>query len=225
MRSQGGSGTQLDYHKVGGLPLANAILSRLRVDELLAQALPDPDVRTKLPLSKALGVLLRNIILRDRKGIYAHSEWATRMEPSLLGLAPDQAQHLNDDRVGRALDALFLADRAGLMTEVVLRTVREFKVDLDQLHNDSTTLTLTGEYRAADGSVVKGIPSLWVTYGHNKDHRPDLKQLLFILTVSADGAVPVHYRAMDGTTNDSTTHIDTWETLRKLAGRSDFLYL
>jgi hypothetical protein len=35
---------------------------------------------------------------------------------------------------------------------------------------------------------------LAITFGHNKDHRPDLKQLLFILTVSEDGGVPLHYR-------------------------------
>ena len=43
--------------------------------------------------------------------------------------------------------------------------------------------------------------------------------------MSADGAVPVHYRAMDGNTNDAATHIDTWEILRKLARRPDFLYV
>jgi len=60
---------------------------------------------------------------------------------------------------------------------------------------------------------------------HNKDHRPDLKQLLFVLTVSADGAVPVHVRVLDGNTEDSTTHIATWDMLRKLAGKPDFLYV
>jgi len=41
----------------------------------------------------------------------------------------------------------------------------------------------------------------------NEDHRPGLKHLLFVLTVSADGAVPVHARVLDGNTEDSTTHI------------------
>ena len=168
---------------------------------------------------------MRNIILRDRQPIYTHAEWARRVEPSLVGLEDTQAECLNDDRVGRALDSLFDADRASLITALVLQAIREFKIDLGQLHNDSTTLTMTGEYLAADGAVVRGQPSLKITYGHNKDHRPDLKQLLFVLTVSADGAVPVHYKAMDGNTSDSVTHIDTWETLKKLSGKSDFLYV
>jgi transposase len=212
----------LESRFVGGLPLVNAILERLQVDRLLARALAPGG---RVSAAKALGVLLRNIVLNDRQPIYTHGEWAARAEPSLLGLAEGDAAFLNDDRVGRALDRLFDADRAALMTALVLRTIREFAVALDQLHNDSTTLTLTGEYRHAHGQQVCGKPTVRITFGHNKDHRPDLKQLLFVLTVSADGAVPIHYRALDGNTSDSGTHIETWQTLCRLAGRADFLYV
>jgi transposase len=61
--------------------------------------------------------------------------------------------------------------------------------------------------------------------GRSKDHRPDLKQLVFILTVTADGAVPVACRTSDGNTEDSTTHIATWNALVELLSRSDFLYV
>ena len=64
-----------------------------------------------------------------------------------------------------------------------------------------------------------------ITYGYSKDHRPDLKQLLFILTTDADGGVPVQFRCADGNTSDVRTHIETWNTLRALAGRADFLYV
>jgi hypothetical protein len=49
--------------------------------------------------------------------------------------------------------------------------------------------------------------------------------LLFILRVDADGGVPVHFCCADGNTSDVTTHIETWNTLRGIAGRADFLYL
>jgi len=217
------SSLTLESRRVGGLPLVNAILDRLGFDRRLSGALAAGGRLDEA--GRSLGVLVRTIALNDRQPVYTHAEWAAQVEPALIGLTPDQVAHLNDDRVGRALDRLFDADRASLMTELVLATLREFEVDVDQLHNDSTTLTLTGDYREADGKKMRGKPTLVVTYGHNKDHRPDLKQLLFVLTVSADGAVPVHYRAMDGNTNDSTTHVDTWETLRKVARRADFLYV
>jgi transposase len=195
------------------------------VDALLARALPPPDSRAKLAPSAALGILLRNIVLNQRRPLYTQAEWAAQVEPALLGPPPGPSGVFNDDRLGRALDLLFQADRASLMTELVVRAIREFRVDLGRLHNDSTTVTFTGEYAGADGHAVLGRPTLRVTHGHNKDHRPDLKQLLFVLTVSADGAVPIHYKAMDGNTADSATHIGTWDMLRRLAGRTDFLYV
>jgi transposase len=140
-------------------------------------------------------------------------------------LAPHQLPRLNDDRVGRALDCLFEADRASLLTAVVVQAVHTFQVDLEQLHNDSTTVTFAGQYATARGAPRRGRPTLVITQGYNKDHRPDLKQLLWILTVSADGAVPVHFRAADGNTPDDQTHLATWQTVRRLVGRPDFLYV
>jgi hypothetical protein len=110
----------LDSRFVGGLPLVNVLLDRLKVDRLLAKALPSSG---RVSPARALGVLLRNIVLNDRQPIYTHAEWADRAEPSLIGLTEGQVACLNDDRVGRALDRLFDADRAALLTELVLRNV------------------------------------------------------------------------------------------------------
>ena len=129
------------------------------------------------------------------------------------------------ERIGRALDRLFDADRAALLTEVVLTVGQKFAVRFAELHNDSTSVRFCGQYRGASGHPIRGRTAPAITYGYSKDHRPDLKQLLFILTTEADGGVPVQFRLADGNTNDSSTHIETWNTLRALAGRADFLYV
>jgi hypothetical protein len=43
--------------------------------------------------------------------------------------------------------------------------------------------------------------------------------------MSADGNVPVAFRCTDGNASDSRTHIETWNALRTVAGRADFLYV
>jgi len=166
LRDQASADLDLQSRFVGGLPLVNRLLERLKVDALLDQALPGGG---KITAARALGVLLRVLVLNDRQPVYGHLEWARQAEVALLGLKAGEAEGLNDGRIGRTLDRLFDADRAALMTEVVLRAVREFGIELDRLHNDSTTLTLTGTYRAADGRVVRGLPSLHVSYGHSKN--------------------------------------------------------
>jgi len=225
MHRQESAEYELETRWVGGLPLLNRFLDRLRVEPLLTQALPGPDPRSPIAPGRVLGVILRNIVCNARQPVYSLPEWLRRAEPALLRIQAEDVKAINDDRLGRALDHLFRADRAALLTALVVHAVRAFEIDLDQLHNDSTSVTLSGAYRDADGRVVDGLPTVRITHGHNKDHRPDLKQLLFVLTVSADGAVPVHVRVLDGNTEDSTTHLATWDMLRKLAGKPDFLYV
>jgi len=145
--------------------------------------------------------------------------------PFIVGPMARGSAALGDDQLGRALDHLFAADRGTLLTAVVVAAVRQFGVALAELHNDSTSVSFTGQYRAAHGRSLRGKRAPAITYGHSKQHRPDLKQLLFILTTSADGGVPVQFRCADGNTTDDTTHIETWETLCQLAGRRDFLYV
>jgi transposase len=215
---------RLESRSFGALPVVNHFLGRIGLEELLERYIPHADHRCRLAPSRALGLLLRNILL-GRSPVYALEQWAAPFDPALLGVAPSQIPLLNDDRVGRSLDRLFEADRASLLTEIVVRAVREFGINLTQIHNDSTTITFSGEYAGARGQARRGRPTLHITHGFNKDHRPDLKQLLWILTVSADGAVPVHFRACDGNTTDDQTHIDTWTTIRKIVKRADFLYV
>jgi transposase len=209
---------------LGALPVINHFLDRLGLTGLLERHVPHDDRRLRLAPATVLGVVVRNLVL-DREPVYALAEWAAPWDPALLGLAAGGAGVLNDDRVGRALLRLFDADRASLLTALVLRAVDRFNIDCSQLHNDSTSVTFSGAYRTATGRPRGGKPTPHITFGHNKDHRADLKQLLWVLTVTADGAVPIAHRVEPGNTNDDTTHIPTWDGLVALLGRTDFLYV
>jgi transposase len=215
---------ELDSRFLGALPVVNHFLHRLRVASLLEQRLGPPDPRNKMAPVSVLMILLRSLIVA-KVPLYSVSEWAAAIEPSALGLTAGQETVLNDDRIGRALDDLFGSDRVAFLTEFVLNMVREFQVRLDELHNDSTTITFQGEYKEADGGKVDGIETHRITWGHNKDFRPDQKQLLWILTVSSDGAVPVHFKVDDGNVSDVTTHRETWDTLSRVVGGPKFLYV
>jgi transposase len=61
-----------------------------------------------------------------------------------------------------------------------------------------------------------------ITHGYSKTHRPDLKQLLLILSTQCRRGMPVQQRAADGNSNHSVTHIETGHTLKAMAGRADF---
>ncbi len=220
-----GLAKSLVSHTAGALPIINRVLRRMRLEEFLRDYLPQDDPRIRLPTAKGLIVLLKNLLL-SREPLYGLGEWASRYAPDLLGLRPEELALLNDDRAGRCLDRLFEADSVSFVLALVTHVVAEFEVRLDALHNDSTTVTFCGTYvQAAQERLQRGRPTCAITWGHNKDHRPDLKQLLYILTVSEDGGVPVHFEVRSGNVTDDQTHRATWDLLCQLAGRRDFLYV
>jgi len=217
-------GQTLRSWTVGGLPIVDHLLKRMNLESILQEHLPQDDRRVKIPTTTGLLLLLRNLLL-SREPIYGVGEWAERYAPDLLGLSSGQLNHLNDDRLGRCLDRLFDTDSA-LLLQVVRHVVREFGVSLDELHNDSTTVSFFGAYPGAgEASRLRGRPTIALLHGHSKDHRPDLKQLLYILTISEDGGVPVYFTSASGNVTDDQTHRETWDLLCELVGRPDFLYV
>lgn len=217
-----GDSLDLDSKAISSLPVINKFIDRIELKKLLLKYIPSKQ-NQKLSHVDAILIFVRNILL-EREPLYKLSEWAGGFDPRLVGLKSTNPQVLNDDRVGRSLDALFDADRASLLTNLVLKIVEEFSIELSQLHNDSTTVTVFGEYKSGNSSR-NGKTSISLLRGHNKDYRQDLKQLLFTLTVSRDGAVPIHYKSYDGNITDDRTHIQTWEALRRITMASDFIYV
>jgi len=168
----------LHSRNLGCLPIVNFFLNRIGLADHLANYLPHGDARLRLTPAAVVEVVVRNLVV-GRRPAYALGEWAAAFDPGVLGLRAGDAEMLNDDRDGRTLDRLFDADRASLITATVLAVIRDFGVETTQLHNDSTTVTVTGAYPDAGGRDRGGKATPAIRHGHNKDYRPDLKQLLF----------------------------------------------
>jgi transposase len=197
----------------------------MRLEELLRQHLPPDDPRCTLPTSHVLLVLVQNVLL-SREPVYAVGEWAARFAPDLFDLWIHQVSLLQDDRLGRCLTRLFVGTGPELILAVVRHVIAEFQVNLEELHNDSTTVSFYGAYpEATEEGRRQGRATPAITWGYSKDHRPDLKQLLYTLTVSHDGGVPVYFTTASGNVVDDETHCATWDILCQLVGGPDFLYV
>jgi transposase len=113
-----------------------------------------------------------------------------------------------------------------LLLAVVRGAIDEFGVSLDELHNDSTSVSFYGLYAGARKRIRnRGRLQPAITWGHSKDHRLDLKQLLFTLTLANDGGVPLCFHVDCGNTTDDGTHCRSRDLLAQLVGAPDFLYV
>jgi transposase len=198
---------QLVQQGLGAIPILDQVIQRLGLSEQLTAAMG------QARYAEAILLLLKNVVI-ERNALYAIREWAAQFDPALV-----YGGHYGDDVLARALDRLFETDRASLLTRVVLHAVKAYAVDLTQIHQDTTSVELTGAYTKQRSRAVR------LLRGHSKGHRPDLLQLVYELSVTRDGAVPVLFKAHDGNRTDDTLHWENWQTLRGILGRSDFLYV
>lgn len=202
---------------VGELPILRSCAARLGFRHILSRYLPSHG-NERLAAVDSLMIMVYNIAC-GRQPVYELEHWARRLGRRVLPGNGAGMNLLNDDRFGRALDKLYMADRASLATEIAVETTRIEQLEHTRVHNDSTTIKAYGRI---GGTTRTG---LFLARGPSKDHRPDLKQLVYSLTISADGAVPIHYKTYPGNRTDDTTHIETWTTVRHIVGKADFLYV
>lgn len=112
-------------------------------------------------------------------------------------ITPDE---LNDDMFGRFLENLHEYGCKKLFHDFAVTVRTTFSLPASYvLHSDTTSHVLYGEYRSDDENEV---PALRVTYGHSKDKRNDLKQIMTGMVTDGDG-LPLFSIPLDGNFSDS----------------------
>ena len=206
----------LEIHRLGAHPIIQHFLDQIGVARILDKHIHS-NREGVLSHGRAICVLVHNVLV-SRDPLYRLTEWAEPIDPHALGLAPEEKLALNDDRMGRALDQIAEYAGRGVFFQLALRCIKLFELETKRIHFDTTTVTFTGQYA---GSIREPV----ITHGHNKDHKPHLKQLVFGLNVTADGAVPLSHQVSSGNRTDDTFHRDNFDALRDLLAKNDFIYV
>lgn len=127
-----------------------------------------------------------------------------------------EADALNDDRVGRALDAV-APELAGIVGSIGVNAIASFGIDVSRIHWDMTSISLFGAYDSTETGFAE--PS----HGHPKDRRFDLKQIQTGIGVTSDGGIPIFHQAFDGRAGEINQVVGAMESLRAMCGPRRFL--
>jgi transposase len=184
-------------HPIAHLPLVLGVLRRLEVATVIDGLIP-PHPAHGLSCGRGVEALVL-AILDGHHALYKVGRWlgergmVALLQPGLTRAA------LNDYRLGHILDALFAANLNTVFSALALKALEVYAIPTPWLHQDTTTIALYGVYE--DEPQTPGAPR--PAYGHSKDGRDDLKQVLLSLGVSGDGGIPLRLGVRDGNRSDS----------------------
>jgi transposase len=183
---------------LGAVWLLDGLWRALGVDRALTGVLGSRRFTTDV--ERVLFALVANRAI-DPLSKLAASEWAS-CDVHIPGLAG-----MDEDQCYRAMDLLIEADAQAKVQEAVFFACADLlHLEVDLLFFDTTsTYFERDEPETGEGAFR--------VYGHSKDHRPDLPQIVIGLAVTREG-IPVRVWCWPGNTNDMTVIPEVKDGLR-----------
>lgn len=89
----------------------------------------------------------------------------------LLG-AGASSEQLNDDRLGRVLNALYVSVITLVLLSVCLYAVKHYGLRSECAHLDATSMSVSGAYlNSGEGVSIVGTVPIKLCHGYSRDHR------------------------------------------------------
>jgi transposase len=207
----------------GALAVLWPLLERMRVAELINRHVP-ADPQAEFDHGRVLSLLLAARLYRP-VALVNVAAWAKESGADILWELP--VEKLNDDRLGRALDAFF-TQRHSILASVALHVAREFGVSLSEVHYDPTHIILHGAYDSSaprgeltvDGQTLSNerlLPA-HITTGRPFSDAPQDVQLIhagLCTVVDALGPLPIFGHTVDGNQNGHTAVAEQLALIRQ----------
>ena len=197
------------------LPLLRETIDSLGIRAVLDELLP-PDRRAEVSDSDCVTVMITNI-LAGRVALYNMGQWLSGTDVGVLLWEGCPEQAFGDDRLGKALDDIWEAGTDNIVSAVAKRYLASDDAPSEYIVlTDTTTLSLEGAYVLEDYDK-EGAPI--PKHGHSKDLRPDLKQVVYGLSLHGAAGLPLCASVLDGNTSDhdvNRLHIDKLAALLPL---------
>jgi transposase len=203
-------------------PVLGQIMKEMDVARTINKIVNAGDSQAKIDAGTFVCLMVHNLLGDVNIRLYTMDDFfEDKALPLLVPWDSDiDIDDINDDRAARVLDDIWDADPQKVFSAVSNEAIRLHELDTSIIHGDTTSKSFQGVFDNTDGSELAPV----VTFGHSKDHRPDLKQLIFGVGTTADG-IPIIAEVTDGNESDKTLNGRWVKNLKSVLGKdiSEFL--
>ena len=195
--AEGGGAAHYAVQDLDHLGLVAGMVDELGLVELIDRLVPQDHGQRKLSVGllvkamilNGLGFVQRTLYLMPR--FFQDKPVERLLGPGVL------AEHLNDDALGRALDAIYRYGPTELFAPLAAQAVKRLGLACRTGHLDATSLHTDGQRKGGEEPEV-----VRVTQGYSRDHRPDLNQVVAQFICENEAGIPVFMKALDGNSSD-----------------------
>lgn len=216
-----GSSISMDIQSylIGHLGIVAGIFDALGIDEVIDRALPKQGSRN-LPHSIIIKAMILNGLGFTHQRLYLFPNFFMTIPTEKLfgeGISPSD---LNDDVVGRTLDAIYRYGATELFNEITLHVMKQFSLGTQLIHVDTTNFSVYGKY---ENDAPDGTDSIKITFGHAKDGRMDLKRFVLGMVTNQFG-LPLFAKGYSGNESDKKSIIDMIKKTQQAINLDDRSY-
>jgi len=208
---------ETDTRSLDHLGIVAAVFDRLGIADVIDSRMPKLR-QHKLEHSVIVKAMVLNGLGFVGQRLYLFPEFYERLPVERLLGDGVNASDLNDDAIGRTLDAIYEHGATDLFNEIALKVMGELELGVQRLHADTTSFSVHGSYEGFNGGR-----SIEITLGHSKDSRMDLKQFVLSLVTNQDG-IPLFAKAHSGNASDRNTIIESFLKIKSGLNLEDCAY-
>jgi transposase len=183
------------------LGLVASMFDELGLGEALDEVIPQDQAQRKVSVGQAVKAMVLNGLGFVNQQLYRVPRFFENTPTERLigeGLRPE---HLNDDTLGRALEALYAQDVTALYARLSAQAIHRLGLECRSGQLDSMSFHVDGEYNRGEEPEAKRIH---ITRGYSRDRRPDLNQVVLDLMTEHQAGLPLFMKPLSGNSEDKT---------------------
>lgn len=211
---------EIEIQNIDHLGIVAGIIDSIGIVEIINELI-GIEKDEKVNAGQVVKAMIINGLGFVSKPLYMFPEYFETIACEHLIGAGVKPEYLNDDKLGRVMDKLFIKGLDTIFFIIALKAAQKFGVSLSTSHLDSSSMHVHGQYKTSlpevifenqkvvnnqelEELVVKSPKEITITYGYSRDHRPDLKQFIIEMICSGDGDIPIFLKLASGNQADSS---------------------
>jgi transposase len=197
---------EIGSKNIDHLGIISGICDKIQLVETIDSIIPkSPNMQ--LSVGKRIKAMIINGLGFTGRPLYIAEDFFNTKPTELLLGENVTADNLNDDSLGRGLDALYEANAEFVFSKIAAKAIEIYKIIVKSAHYDTTSVSLDGNYENESGVQI-------VKFGYSKDMRSDLKQIIFGSLACGNEGIPLIAKILPGNTSDSAHFKETLKTLK-----------